>query len=125
MHQLGDQWIEIIDGQEHMVKAVKIIGKKNLCLGCVFHTGSHADCCDTEEIQCFEEGNEFIVKDLGILRDGLLQNCWGEYPKLKISADTKTDALFWYRYVTRDDVFCMTEAYKSEQEAKDAWNRRA
>ena len=30
MHQLGDQWIEIIDGQEHMVKAVK----GDECRGC-------------------------------------------------------------------------------------------
>lgn len=27
MHQLNDQWIEIIDGQERMVKAVEKCGK--------------------------------------------------------------------------------------------------
>ena len=32
MHKLGDQWIEIIDGQEHMVKAVE--NTTGNCKGC-------------------------------------------------------------------------------------------
>ena len=121
--KLGEQWIEVIDGQEHMLKAVDSTYN---CNGCAFLGGS-GKCLHSSILECPVYRIDAIIKDLGILKDGLLQNCWGEYPKLKISADTKTDALFWYRYVTRerDDVFCMTEAYKSEQEAKDAWNRRA
>ena len=76
MHQLGDQWVEIIDGQEHMVKAVEgpceRCGVSHLC-------NLSADCP-------MDWG--LIAKDLGILRDGLL-SCWfcGEHQEIRMEDD--------------------------------------
>ena len=54
MHKLGDQWIEVIDGEEHMFKAVTPI------------VNGHTD-----------------IKDLGILKDGLLSCPFcGEYTEI-------------------------------------------
>ena len=34
MRKLGEQWIEVINGEEHMVKAVKPV---ELCQGCLYN----------------------------------------------------------------------------------------
>jgi hypothetical protein len=125
MHQLGDQWIEIIDGERHMVKAVE--GK--YCQGCMYSSGSKF--CDAVFWRCMREGEKcpfnddnLIVKDLGILnKDGCLPNGWGEYPHVEGVRDTKTWVV-WYRCVTRMGVYCTTDSYKTKEEAIDAWNRR-
>lgn len=110
MHKLGDQWIEIIDGQEHMVKAVEINGY-----------------CFTNNKIVDEKYSYYEVikaKDLGILnKDGCLPNGWGEYPHVEGVRDTKTWVV-WYRCVTRIGMYCTTDSYKTKEEAIDAWNRR-
>ena len=94
--KLGEQWIEMIDGQEHMFKAVTPI------------VNGHTD-----------------IKDLGILNeDGCLTNCWGEYPRIEELVDVHTRE-HWFRCITRNNVYCATESYKTKQQAIDAWNRRA
>ena len=43
MKKLGEQWIEIIDGVDHMVKAVEKVSEKSYdCTGCIFngHNGT-------------------------------------------------------------------------------------
>lgn len=82
MRKLGDQWIEIIDGKEHMVKAVE--GEN--CQGCMYSScqrfaeAAFWQCRSEGEICPFDTG-ELIIKDLGILNDGCLQCPFcGEYP---------------------------------------------
>ena len=123
MRKLGEQWIEIIDGQEHMVKAVDCVDG---CQGCFFHgTIMYESDCKSETINGCHGGRDFIIKDLGILNeDGCLTNCWGEYPRIEELVDVHTRE-HWFRCITRNNVYCATESYKTKQQAKDAWNRRA
>jgi hypothetical protein len=64
MHKLGDQWIEVIDGKEHMVKAVAPVFD---CQGCMYLA---EECCvNSHQILSCGIGKRFILKDLGILKD--------------------------------------------------------
>jgi len=124
MRKLGDQWIEVIDGQEHMVKCVERHSKFEFyCGGCFFngHLGEclyHSQDCPIGEV---EHG---YIKDLGILNeDGCLTNCWGEYPRIEELVDVHTRE-HWFRCITRNNVYCATESYKTKQQAIEAWNRR-
>ena len=123
MHQLGDQWIELIDGAEHMLKAVNY---SDGCNGCIFlrYDPDEFYTCNRGRLGCPVD-DEMIIKDLGILNeDGCLPNSWGEYPKIERSIDVGT-GIKWYRCITRNDVYCATNSYATEREAIDAWNRRA
>lgn len=116
MKQLGDQWIEIIDGQEHMVK-VGLSMKGEACRGCIY-MGRVDECL--HPYGCPMQ-NQFdpttIVKDLGILRDGVLHCPFcGEYPVL-----SNNDNGY---FVACDNCYIPQSAEQTEQEAKDAWNRR-
>jgi hypothetical protein len=103
MRKLGDQWIEVIDGQEHMFKAVLPI------------VNGHTD-----------------IKDLGILNaSGLLPipfdvpDGYPRYPVInEYSRDTDGEPdLFQVRY-SHMNCHINFGVYNSEQQAKDAWNRR-
>lgn len=127
MKNLGDQWIELIDGVEHMVKAVEKVSEKSYdCTGCIFngHNGTcryHSQDCPLGEV---EHG---YIKDLGILKNGLLQ-CYrcGGYPDI-IGEDK--DGLKAFFHLCKGDGEWMVKMesryYATEQLAKDAWNRRA
>lgn len=122
MHEVGDQWIETIDGQEHMVKAVKITRNSwpvdnGFRDGYFFTNNKIVD----EKYSYYEV---IKAKDLGIVNeDGCLPNCWGEYPHVEGVRDTKTWVV-WYRCVTRIGMYCTTDSYKTKEEAIDEWNRR-
>gem|GEM_PF-2503083 len=133
MHKLGEQWVEEIDGKEHMLKAVKRIciydGKSidgYTCHGCSF-VDNWDDDCTLDNPPCLisqHTAGDFIIKDLGILNeDGCLKSDFGIYPAI-------------YRHVIMGVngymvKACATDPYvgkyawgKTKQEAIDAWNRR-
>jgi len=119
---LGDQWIEEIDGKKHMLKAVE--GGERWCDGCFFNTG--VGNCSWDSPKYCRNGSEYRIKDLGILnKDGCLPSSWGEYPEIIDFGDGS--------YV---EVHCLlrkeSEIQKAEyaygdtrQEVIDNWNRRA
>jgi len=122
MRQLGEQWVEVIDGQEHMVKAVEKVSEKSYdCTGCIFngHNGTclyHSQDCPLGEV---EHG---YIKDLGILKDGRLPCPFcGEYPIVKRHESHFEDegVKFYIQHVHYPALL-----YDTKQEAIDAWNRR-
>jgi hypothetical protein len=79
--KLGEQWIEMIDGQEHMVKAVRPV---ELCQGCLYNGNGGGCWWKGFDDEC-EMGSRFIIKDLGILNDGLLPCPFcGSYPSTDV-----------------------------------------
>lgn len=117
--KLGEQWVEIIYGQKHMVKEVSALSYGD-CNGCFLFT---VDGCGkvTDFAPC---SSDTIIKDLGILNeDGCLPNCWGEYPRIEELVDVHIKE-HWFRCITRNNVYCATDSYKTKQEAIDAWNWR-
>lgn len=116
MHKLGDQWIEIIDGQEHMVKAVNSTYN---CNGCAYlcHNGK---CSHESILECPVYRIDAIIKDLGILKDGLLPTPWDEkqYPQQEIYRGE-------WSYYAKGSGVTMRATGKTKQQAIDAWNRRS
>jgi len=93
--KLGDTWVEVIDGKEHLLKAVE----GNDCRGCCFASMGHIGkaiffkCARAGEDCAFYEEFHCVVKDLGILKDGVLPcNHCGEYPVIKY----RDDIGVWY-----------------------------
>lgn len=117
MKKLGDQWIEIIDGQEHMVKEVSAISYGD-CNGCFLFTVVGCGKI-TDFAPC---SSDTIIKDLGVLKDGLLPCPFcGEYPEI-----LKGKLGYRIRHVCRDSyVMSGTGIYETEQQAIDAWNGRS
>ena len=96
MYKLGEQWIEVIDGNRHMYKAVTPI------------INGHPD-----------------IKDLGILNDDGLLPCpfCGEYPTIKEELDEHDERIY---SVEHECTMCITTGWNHDkQEVIDAWNRRA
>ena len=128
--KLGEQWIEMIDGQEHMVKVVEQSNNINddTCGGCYF--GVCGDICNHGALhfcrygtgKCPLDNVDWIIKDLGILKDGLLPcNFCGEYTEI-----LKGKLGYRIRHVCRDSyVMAGTGIYETKQEAIDAWNGRS
>lgn len=137
MKKLGEQWVEVIDGQEHMVKAVPIESEKDTdCGGCTFYRDGnmcgHPSMTEEGEIlsECpISKNVGMVAKDLGILRDGVLPCPFcGEYPKVGSFGDGFGPVAF---YVTHRNDACniwggmRTKSFDTPEQAKDAWNRRA
>lgn len=122
--ELGDQWIEIIDGQKHMVKAVAPI---ELCKGCFFNC-NQGGCCWKGFDNC-QMGSFFIIKDLGVINeDGCLPSPWGGYPKVIRVGKPNFVTYFNVSYVQKSEKgkgsLQVQVTGKTKQEAIDAWNRR-
>lgn len=123
MRQIDEQWVEVIDGQKHMVKETKSENSKIVCPRCLFSDGHGT--CNYPEDDCPVQ-NGYYIKDLGVLNDDGLLPCpfCGEYPE----NDTKDYCQFGFvvRHVCKNNKTAMgTSNYKTKQEAIDAWNRRA
>ena len=121
MRNLGEQWVEEIDGKKHMLKAVNY---SEGCNGCIFlrYDPDEFYTCNRGRLGCpVDDG--MIIKDLGILNnDGCLPCPFcGEYPEI-----LKGKLGYRIRHVCRDSyVMAGTGIYATEQQAIDAWNRRA
>ena len=122
--KLNEQWIEVIDGQEHMVKAIE---PTDLCQGCLFNGNSGGCWWSCFDDEC-EMGSRFIIKDLGILNDdGCLPSPWGGYPKI-VRVGREDFCTYKVRFYLKNEVvygFTLIEVTgNTRQQAIDAWNRR-
>ena len=108
-HKIGDQWIEVIDGKNHMVKAVK--GFCENC--CLSHLCNLAADCPMDF--------GLLGKDLGILNEDGCLPCpfCGEYPEVI------RDELFgWESFCDGVGHYAVCRYFKTSKQAIDAWNRR-
>ena len=137
MRRLGEQWVEEIDGKKHMLKAVEPTfdrGSSFVCTECIFAMveADYGVSCFHEYCKCPLDNheNKLTIKDLGpVNEDGLLPCPFcGEFPK-GVSEGTEysdnggeTD-IFYIEHSC--NVVQTTEFTYSEQQSKDAWNRRA
>lgn len=119
MHQLGDQWIEVIDGQEHMLKLVHIT--YGVAPQMLFHIhGILVYTLFDEEQQIWVR---YTCRDLGILKDGLLPCPFcGQYPRL---VDDDSYVGMYLECEDEDCIGARTEVRFTKQELFDDWNRRA
>ena len=111
-HEIGEQWIEVIDGKKHMLKAVPSVDI-GACTACDFE-GQESKCAGFPNSVCGSNSDSFIIKDLGILNNFGMLPCpfCGEYPGKRVGNDN------W-------KCGCKTGAIATWQEAIDNWNRRA
>ena len=132
MRQSGEQWVEVIDGKKHMLKAVE--NPYETCQGCTFGCESCDVChyCLADGGKCPVNKMDMVIKDLGILNeDGCLPSPLGGYPKIIHEVDqNRTENGDDVHY---DNLWCVeihepflicTNEYPTEQQAVDAWNRR-
>ena len=137
MKELGEQWIEVIDGKKHMLKVVEQAKTINadVCGGCYFgvcgdicHDGA-LHVCGYGEGKCPLDNVDWVIKDLGILNeDGCLPSPWGGYPKI-VRVGREGFCTYKVRfYLKHGRVYGFTlieVTGNTRQEAIDAWNRRA
>ena len=129
MKKLNEQWIEVIDGQEHMMKAVKSFDGKscNTCIyfgdmRCEYKQKHNVSSCPTGGSRI--EPNDIIVKDLGILNEEgcLPDERTGLYPRIEEAKDN-VQVFKWSCIVSSDNVYIRAHG-STKQKAIDAWNRR-
>ena len=122
MRKLNEQWIEVIDGQEHMMKCIKVTRnpfpvEERFSDGYFFTNNKITD----GEYSYYEI---IKAKDLGILnKSGCLPDeRTGLYPRIEEAKDN-VQVFKWSCIVSSNDVYI--RAYGStKQQAIDAWNRR-
>jgi len=119
MRKLNEQWIEVIDGQEHMLKAVL----PSLCYCCeynIYKEVGQVKCQNGE--QCVTQQGH--VKDLGILNEEgcLPDERTGLYPRIEEAKDN-VQVFKWSCIVSSNDVYIRAHG-STKQQAIDAWNRR-
>ena len=126
MKNLGDQWVEEIDGKRHMVKAVK---QTNKCSGCIFCTSYW--CGNPIQSEREFDCSTMIIKDLGILNEDGCLPCpfCREYPLVEnayegVSGHNTPDG-FWRISCFGKNHEMAFFSGKTRQQAIDAWNRRA
>lgn len=128
MRNLGEQWVEEIDGKKHMLKAVNY---SEGCNGCIFlrYDPDEFYTCNRGRLGCpVDDG--MIIKDLGILNEDECLPCpfCGEYPVVENAYEgfgyTPPDG-YWRVYCSDDNHEISISSGKRMQESIDAWNRRA
>lgn len=129
MREIGEQWIEELDGVRRMVKLCESNYKEiGTCGGCIYHRWDEGDWCDVAPLKaCVEFG--YIVKDLGpVNEDGFLrEERSGQYPD--ISHDKRNGVYEAYLHATlinpaMSAVLVRVQA-SSMDRLKEAWNWRA
>ena len=129
MRKLGEQWIEVIDGKKHMLKAVLQPKQQSRlyngndthpCFKCFFQMDDY-DCAYPSDKWVCDMQRGVIIKDLGILNENGVLPCpfCGSYPELFTT--------FWQNASAISCTSCgctSDDEYKSLQQAIDAWNRR-
>ena len=119
--KLGDQWIEVIDGKRHMLKAVD---NTYNCNGCTF-LGDSGKCLHSSILECPVYRIDAVIKDLGILNEeGLIPCpfCW-EYPTPKEELDEHDERIYAIEHECNID---MTTGWDHDKRTViDNWNRRA
>lgn len=119
-HKLNEQWVEVIDGKMHMLKAVE--GGEHWCDGCCFNTG--VGNCSWDSPKYCRNGSEYRIKDLGILNeDGCLPSDFGIYPEVYEHTLMGIDGYMVKAYTSEPHVGKYAWG-KTKQKAIDAWNRR-
>lgn len=120
MRVCGEQWVELIDGVDHMVKAVG----GGSCSGCVFYDWYEGHLCKSKPARVCG-GFNIIIKDLGILNEqGCLPAPWDKnlYPNIdNCIIDGKDTG--WDIYVDCFNIEMVVNA-KTFKQAIDLWNRR-
>lgn len=139
-YKIGAQFVKTINGQDHMLKVVEArLCGDYLCIGCDMAGNTEEQWCKMGNgiIHKCNFGGNFIVKDMGILKDGFLPCPFtGKYPEVTIKE--------MYGEPTKKDKrigcnFTMTKIYtikhyhvngkrferKSLQRLKDKWNTRS
>lgn len=131
MRQLGEQWIEEIDGKRHMLKAAERKTEKQFdCSGC-FYNDTHGKCLYRSQDCPIGYVAHGYIKDLGILNDDGLLPCpfCGEYPVVENAYEgfgyTPPDGYWRVYHCSNDNHEISTSSGKRRQESIDAWNRRA
>lgn len=135
MREIGEQWIEVIDGEEHIVKAVEGV----LCTGCMYSVMSlfgtdkryNLHLCSYDGVCPVGAGDRYnlqipdiSIKDLGILKDGRLPCPFcGEYPTIKEELDENDERIYAVEHEC--NIFMTTGWNHDKQSVIDAWNRRA
>ena len=127
MRKLGEQWIEVIDGQEHMVKCVERHSKFEFNCGGCFFNGHSGECLYDSQDCPIGEVEHGYIKDLGILNeDGCLQcQFCGEYPRISTYGYKNEPKEYGIFHICKDHWLKIeTQHYATKQQAIDAWNRR-
>ena len=121
MKELGEQWIEVIEGERHLVMEVKSDKEHAACPRCMFN-GGHGTCVYPEDDCPVRNGH--YIKDLGILNEDGCLPCpfCGEYPKIIHPTENMPVVSIVH---TGAGNRILLEFFSSEQEAIDEWNRRA
>ena len=128
-HKLTEQWIEVIEGEVHMVKAVPSVDI-GACTACDFE-GQESKCAGFPNSVCGRNSNSFIIKNLGVLNDDGLLPCpfCGEYPIIQNAYEGVAGADSWHGqwnvHCDADKHMAFSGVFPTKKQVIDDWNRRA
>ena len=133
MIKLGDQWVEVIDGKMHMLKAVErpeeishISARVHPCFKCFFQMDDY-DCSYPRATWKCDLAKNIIIKDLGVLNDdGFLPCPFCGEPSSGI-ASIRSIALVGIlaNFICKKCEAQITFCADTVEHCLDAWNRRA